>query len=367
MQFVWSCGYQSAILPQMTMITTKYRNRRKGNCLIILSILIYFLRGASASFLCLRNGSAILQTWFNGFVFNNEFTERCLLMKLNITTIIAASLLFAGCASTTKAPPVVQYSEKPVYVWDDSKSLALNITKASIEVPPSLRDTKIPDGASVTQSGAWKDTAAVVDLLSNGLGGFFGGELFRSTSGKKWQPTYVKLVPAEQGLLSLDEVTQMFNKSFTDMFAQVDEVEFHGFFAHMKMPNNSDDFHVKFTGSYCDSQAFPTKVKDEQREIVRVYGGVTYLNAGDCAVGYRLNPVTKLSWNGQVYYSYSVTALNFYQYLLQFSQFFDGFFVHPARASESGRSDSWGLDYPYVIHNKRMHLFTSPEQSIQLN
>src|SRR5690606_16406325 len=124
-------------------------------------------------------------------------------MKLKITTIIAASLLFTGCAATTPVAPTLEYSNDEPYVWDDNKSLALNITKASIDTPPNLRDTKIPDGASVTQSGAWKDTAAVVDLLSNGLAGFLGGELFRSTSGKKWQPTYVKLVPAEQGLLSL--------------------------------------------------------------------------------------------------------------------------------------------------------------------
>lgn len=285
-------------------------------------------------------------------------------MKLKITTIIAASLLFTGCAATTPVAPTLEYSNDEPYVWDDNKSLALNITKASIDTPPNLRDTKIPDGASVTQSGAWKDTAAVVDLLSNGLGGFFGGELFRSTSGKKWQPTYVKLVPAEQGLLSLDEVTQMFNKSFTDMFAQVDEVEFHGLFAHMKMPNQADDFHARVTGDYCDPSQ---KFKQTAFEIPRASGGTTTIGEMDCLITYRLNPVKRITKNGDHYLAYSVTVKSFYQYILQFSQFYDGFFLHPARASEIGRSDSWGLDYPYVIHNKRMHLFTSPEKSIQLN
>lgn len=353
----------------MTIITTKYRNRRKGNCLIILSILIYFLRGF-ASFLCLRNGSAILQTWFNEFVFNNEFTERCLLMKLKITTIIAAGLLFAGCAATTPVEPTLEYSNDEPYVWDDNKSLALNITKASIDTPPSLRDTALPEGASITQSGSWKDSAAVVDLLSNGLGGLFVGELFRGIDKNNWMPTYVWLEEDTGGTpKSYSDVMTDFKNRLEEMLRDVEELSLIDVVTEVVYQNQWNSSTVILAGQWCNENeiGFGSHRELSDLNFVDVERGFIPFEGEGCLAPVRVNVVQKLIKRGVEYNVYSVSIGTMLKYAAVASLDFDGYFLQPARANEIGSSNDYGYGYPFVIHNKQIHLFTNPEKIIEFS
>ncbi|RUO74514.1 hypothetical protein CWI80_04005 [Pseudidiomarina sediminum] len=79
-------------------------------------------------------------------------------MNFKLASLIAATLMLGGCASTTKAPPVLQQSNQPAHVWNDSESLALNITKAALDIPDDIRDTDKPANESMFRTAAWKNT-----------------------------------------------------------------------------------------------------------------------------------------------------------------------------------------------------------------
>lgn len=290
-------------------------------------------------------------------------------MNLKTTTIIAASLLFTGCASTTKTAPTLEQSNEPVYAWDDSRSLALNITKAAIEVPPSLRDTEVPQGASITKTGVWRDSAAVVDLLSNGLGGLFAGELFRNTSGKEWRPTYIWLEPATSDTTSsYSDAMATFAQKFSAMLEPVDELAFVDYFTVLKKSNNWESSYIIVEGEWCAQaegmgQQYDLSIMPPRPDIDR---GLLSFDQLGCIISFRMNPVRQLvNESGENFNVYSITAGAFYKHLTVMSGHFDGYFAHPARAKEVGYGSAWGYDYPFVLHDGKLHLFTNPEQVIE--
>lgn len=291
-------------------------------------------------------------------------------MKLKITTIIAASLLFAGCAATTPVAPTLEYSNDEPYVWDDNKSLALNITKASIDTPPSLRDTALPESASITQSGSWKDSAAVVDLLSNGLGGLFVGELFRGIDKNNWMPTYVWLEEDTGGTpKSYSDVMSDFERRFRSMLENVIELSMVEAVTEKVYPNRWNASTLSVKGEWCqqNTEGFGKHQDLSGVNPTDISRGLVSLDFEGCMIPVRINEVRKLEKDGVSYNVYSASIGTMLKYAAVASFNFDGYFLQPARANEHGTADEYGYGYPFVIHNKQIHLFTNPEKIIEFS
>jgi len=289
-------------------------------------------------------------------------------MKLKITTMIAASLLFTGCAATTPVAPTLEYSNDEPYVWDDSKSLGLNITKAALEIPDDIRDSDIPQGESITRTGGWRDTAAATNLLANGLAGLAMSELIFGGDQTAWMPTYIWLEEiADQDLPTkgsdYKSVVDAFRTKFISMLQPINEAEFVGAYTKAITPNEWGASYIFVGGDYCDSnkEGISTATQLDSYSYPDIYQGQVSFDGTACLIPLRVNPVKQLQKDGKFFNVYSVSAGAFFSYLINISMHFDGYFSHPARAKELAGS-YYGLDYPFVIHDGELHPFITPSK-----
>ncbi|MBY6063702.1 hypothetical protein [Pseudidiomarina sediminum] len=284
-------------------------------------------------------------------------------MNFKLASLIAATLMLGGCASTTKAPPVLQQSNQPAHVWNDSESLALNITKAALDIPDDIRDTDKPANESMFRTAAWKNTTDATALLANGLGGLIGSNLMNSIDSDTWQPTYIWLEPANDSpIRSYSETMAIFADKFESMVAPLNKINFVNYRTALKRPNSWGDSFLYVSGEWCESneQKLSQPFDLGSRTHFDAFRGEFTMSGIGCAINLSVNPVRQLVMDGQIHNVYSVTAGTFLKYLPAASTHFDGYFTHPARARELG-GGYYGFDYPFVIHDGKMHYFTHPK------
>lgn len=91
-------------------------------------------------------------------------------MKLSkITTIAAVSLMLGACASTSERS--YEPAETTDFVYDNSKSFAMNVVDGSLGFHKNLKDTDVPKGSSAAAGVIDTLGASYMGFMANGLGG----------------------------------------------------------------------------------------------------------------------------------------------------------------------------------------------------
>lgn len=281
-------------------------------------------------------------------------------MKLKVTAMIAAGLLMAGCASTEVKPPQTKLSNTAPYVWDDSKSLALNVTSSAVDIPMDLTDTKVPRGGDITDSGMWKDTAAAVDLLANGLGGLVVGELFRAGGKSSWRPTYILIEPKNGAPMSAKDYRDKFARLFENMLSNYDDLNYESLLFHPKMDSSWGGVELVVAGKLCDDSTSPMTSPIEPFGSIGYFSGPLNINKRACYISMDFNPVRIMTRDNEEFYVYSITQHSFFKGIDEYAKNFDGYLAYPAKAFEITGQYGYGFDFPFVLHQGTMHLFVTP-------
>lgn len=196
--------------------------------------------------------------------------------KIIAIAVIAATL--TGCASTaprerTEYPTLTVLNPTP-YVWDDSKSVALNVATMALPagVGKGMKDYATKEEATNGQSTAGERTFGnVVMGLSQGVFGVMSAMTQTSRVDRElaWQPSLVDLIPvSDVGPLDKDSFLKLRNiiseRVRKSLSAEIPDIKWHDTIYSSNSSRYGNDFDNVFFSEKCiDYMKFHALYPDE--------------------------------------------------------------------------------------------------------
>lgn len=174
----------------------------------------------------------------------------------------AITLGLAGCASTPKILyPAAGKVDMPTYVWDNSKSVALNVAQMAqpVGVGVGMRDYATAEQATNGHIGGGAQAFdAVVMGLSQGIFGIFSAASMTGSvnDAVNWKPSVVQFIPvAEFGPIDQPNAYKKLQERFGQQLKEViaakyPEVEWYGFKTWVNQASDSYTSY-RFKADFC--------------------------------------------------------------------------------------------------------------------
>lgn len=303
-------------------------------------------------------------------------------IKLIATAVIAASLI--GCASTaprerTEYPTLTVLSQTP-YVWDDSKSVALNVATMALPagVGKGMQDYATKEEATNGQStAAGRAFGNVVMGLSQGVFGVLSDMTQTSQVDKAlaWSPAIVEYVPVDevgddlgpQGFLKLRNIVS--SRVYNSLMTADPTVE--SFSVRTpKNINSTSNIFMAFKSSFCEKaqrfQAFyPDKAPAFRTEdLSHLFMENIPMPAEYCILGLKTSIAGTSVVDGKEHYivvSEIFGGAGLYDVL---SPYHEGYFLMPNsfKVSRTDAVSSITKTFPFafVAHKGNLKTFVKP-------
>lgn len=121
---------------------------------------------------------------------------------LKLSGLMALAILATGCASSVPVMPTLKVESNKPYVWDDSKSVALNVAHMALPSGVGGGMVDFTDGREANEGKPSTASKIADGILNFGVAGFgqvVGGQAIanKATQHLYWNPTIVDLVPVD--------------------------------------------------------------------------------------------------------------------------------------------------------------------------
>jgi hypothetical protein len=302
--------------------------------------------------------------------------------KIAALAVIAATLF--GCASTaprerTEYPTLTVLSPTP-YVWDDSKSVALNVATMALPagVGKGMKDYATKEEATNGQSTAGERAFGNAIMgISQGVFGVMSAmtQTSRVDKALAWQPSLVDLIPvSEVGPLDKDSFLKLRSiisqRVRTSLDAAISDIKWHDTIYTSNSTRFGNDFDNVFVSDKCvDYMRFhalyPDKVgafdtKDRSaRSIEKVPYPTEY-----CMISLNLAVATTISRDGVSYYVVVSSFDMGHNFINQLRNTYPGYILLPNSFTVSAVDQPATLDrslpYSLVIYQGKEEYFVKP-------
>lgn len=308
-------------------------------------------------------------------------------MKATFNTLLAvvAALAIAGCASTpqqvrTDYPSMKVLSPTP-YVWDNSKSVALNVAKMA---EPAGVGVGMKDYATATEAtnGQSSTTERVLGGVVMGLSQGVFGLLSDSTQSNRvdaalaWQPSLVDLIPVSE--IGTDLNPQAFLKVRSIIGEQLKsalskelpDLVWHGA-TTPKYTNYLNNITYIFTTAGCEQyMKFSSADPDTAPKYMTKNIGVNTLEGKNspsayCLISFTTSIAGITNVDGVDQYIVVSQFQGGHNFIEQLYSSYPGYFILPD-AFEVFRNDGYGKiskTYPhaFVLHRGKFEYFVKPQ------
>lgn len=303
-------------------------------------------------------------------------------IKTIAAAVIAASLV--GCASSgprerTEYPTLTVLNPTP-YVWDNSKSTALNVATMALPagVGKGMKDYATKEEATNGQSTAGgRAFGNVVMGLSQGVFGVFSAMTQNSRIDKElaWQPSLVDLIPVSEvgpldkgSFLKLRSIiSERVRKSLSQ---EIPDIKWHDTIYSSSTERFAHNFNNIFYSSHCiDYMKFHALYPDEAAPFDRTDRSASSMEkvkypAEYCMISLKLDVSTTIEKEGVNYYVV-VSAFNMgHNWINQLRNSYPGYILLPNAFAVSAVDKPATLDkvlpFSLAIYQGKEEYFVKP-------
>ncbi|MCK7458779.1 hypothetical protein [Idiomarina aminovorans] len=241
-------------------------------------------------------------------------------MKKLLITTAALSFALVGCQTTYTEPPKLEHNKSDVYVWDDSKSTALNWANIGVQ-PHGIMDAEKAEDAQDIISEAEQNAWTLLSFASGGIAQGFGMSAFFGVidEAQHWNPTFIFLVEPKE--LNAESALTEISKQLAPALEKSGYYKYEGI-SYSTHSRGSSNAYILASGDSCQYSLDSKKAEEWVLDAPEDFNG--------CIMASKVQILNRIQLpSGKLY---DVVILELYQYsrwALTFANHFDGPVVFP--------------------------------------